>query len=443
MSLSPNPADNPGNQSHWSNFALLRLGTFGFGVIGFFVAMDTIVLPTLVLDVAPEGAKNTWLGILGFVSLVAAALVQPIIGSYSDRTRSPLGRRAPYMLAGVLFICLGLAALAFTLTPISLLIIWIFIQVNASIGYGPYQAVIRDLVPLHRIGVASSFMILASVAGAVALVAASGFLISRYTGPESVVWLRIALATLGTALLLTLAVSASTVVSRERAAGLLRRGAGAMRRSTAGLHPQLPWFLASRFMIIAASVTFPTFGLFFLRDVVMLDNPAQALGNAVLAVGGAVALTAYPAGWLSDRIGRKPIILAGAIGAAAGSIALFWAGNTGQVVVIASFVGGCLGLILSANWALANELATPGREGQHIAIVNLATLGGGASAKTLGPVVDLFNKLVAPGAGYAVLLGGCAVLFIVGSLLLLPLKVQPEGSDTPTGAASLRSGEGE
>ena len=437
MSLSPNRLDNqadnptehqPGRSptGHWSNLALLRLGAFGFGMTGFFVAMDAIVLPILVLDVAPEGAKNTWLGILAFSGLLVAALVQPIVGSYSDRTRSPLGRRVPYMLCGIFFVCLGLTGLSFTLTLISLLIIWIFIQTNASIGYGPYQALIRDLVPLNRIGVASALKVLADAGGGLALVALSGFLISRYTGPESIIWLRITLGALGGTLLLTMAISATTVVTRERASGLLRHGSRSLTRATAGLHSQLPWFLLSRFMLIAASVIFSTYGLFFLQDVVKVNNPAQTLSTAALAVGGAVALTVYPAGWLSDRIGRKPVILTGAIGAAIGSVAVFWAGNAAEAIAMATVIGAFLGLVLSASWAMANEMATPGREGQHIAIVNLATIAGAACAKTMGPVVDLFNSLVAPGSGYAALLFTCAILFVLGGLLLLPLKSLPE-----------------
>ncbi len=416
---------------NWGNLALIRLGAFGFGITGFFIALDALILPILALNVAPEGAKNTLLGALGFSGLLVAALVQPLVGFYSDRTRSPLGRRVPYMLWGVFFVCLGLAGLSFPLTPISLIIIWIFIQANASIGYGPYLALIRDQVPLNRIGAAAAIKILADAAGGVALVAICGNLISKYAGPESIEWLRITLAFLGGTLLLTVLVSATTVVTRERALGMRRQRSLFLRRSTTGLHPQLPWFLLSRFMLITATFIFPTYGLFFLRDVVMVANPAQTLSNAVVVIGGALALSVYPAGWLSDRVGRKPVIIAGAFGAAIGSVGIFWASSDTLAIAIASVIGAFLGLVLSASWALANEMATPGRAGQHITIVNLATIGGAACAKTLGPAVDLLNSLVAPGAGYAALLIACATLFILGGLVLIPLKSFPEPEPHP------------
>ena len=400
----------------------MRLGAFSFGITGFFLTMETIVLPTLVLGIAPEGAKNTLLGVLGFSGLIAAAVVQPIVGSYSDRTRSPLGRRVPYMLVGVFFVCLGLTGLSFTLTLISLLIIWIFIQANAGISTAPYLALIGDLVPTNRIGVASSLKILSDAAGGIVLIAVCGSLISFYKGPESIEWLRITLGVLGGTLIVSVLISSSIAATRERATHALRRAATTLHHHpTTGLHPQLVWFLLSRFLLITATFIFPTYGLFFIRDVVMVSNPAQTLSTAVISIGGALALSVYPAGRLSDKIGRKPVIIGGAVGAAAGSILIFWANDTIQVIAISSVIGLCIGPVLSGSWALANELAVPGREGQHIAIVNLATIAGAAFSKTLGPLVDLSNKLVSTGAGYAGLLVMCAVLFILGSILLLPL----------------------
>lgn len=43
----------------WSQWDLLKLKEFSFGITGFIFAMDTVVLPVIVLTVAPEGFKNT------------------------------------------------------------------------------------------------------------------------------------------------------------------------------------------------------------------------------------------------------------------------------------------------------------------------------------------------------------------------------------------------
>jgi MFS family permease len=118
------------------------------------------------------------------------------------------------------------------------------------------------------------------------------------------------------------------------------------------------------------------------------------------------------------------MIIVGAVGAALGSLWMLTANDATQVLIIASVIGASVGVLLSANWALANELADDNQAGLHIGIVNLATIAGAALAKLLGPGIDALNQI--PGRaddfGYQVLIGGAAGLFILGAVLIMPLK---------------------
>jgi MFS family permease len=421
-------------ESQWSHLALLRLSAYGFGMIGFDLAMMTIILPVLVLDVAPEEFKNSYLSALSFTGLIVAALVQPMVGRYSDRTRTRLGRRVPYLLWGCAFVCVGLAGVGFAPSYPVLFGVWLFTQANFNIGYGPYQALIRDLVPSNRIGVASALKILSDAAGSLILIVASSAIIGLGAAWGVIDGRWAALALLGATLVAATAITSVTVRNRESAGALAQGPVLPELQPARSLHPQLNWYLISRLMIMTAITAFPTFGLFYVRDVLELENPAQELGRLIIPVGLALAISVYPAGWLSDKLGRKPVVLAGTVGAALCSAWLLNADTTTDLVTMATVLGAMIGVLLSSNWALANDLATSGREGTHIGIVNLSTTGGSAAAKLLGPGIDLLNRM-SEGLGYDALLISCSVLFLLGGLLLLPLKVDAGNTTPPQGAS--------
>ena len=429
------------SETSWSSFELIRLNAFSFGVTGFILAMDTAVLPVIVLSLAPEHLKNSYLAMLGMGGLLTAAVVQPLIGRLSDHTRSPLGRRVPYILAGS---CVVSVSLVLTLLAPNFAVLfgaWMFIQANVNIAYGPGMALIRDLVPRSRVGVASSLKILLDAVGGLVLISACAALIGQAgvsgLGPVDVYvnWEWAVLALLVTALLVSVLITCSTVLARDpsrRARPVRRRDAPVPRV----LNLQFGLFLVSRLFLMTAIYSFPTYGLFFLRDVVEAANPAQALSHAIPAIGGSLAVAVYVSGWVSDRIGRKPVAIAGAVAGAISTTWLLFTDTPSGVVVTASVIGASAGTLLSASWALAIEMADEQRAGTHIGIVNLATIGGAALPRLFGPGIDLLNH-TSEDLGYRALIAGSAALFVAGAVTLLPVNpARPEAAvqEEPTEA---------
>ena len=413
-------------QSRWTSFALVRLNAFSFGFTGFIMAMDMAVLPAIVLTLAPESLKNTYMAFLGMGGLLVAAVMQPQIGRLSDRTRSPLGRRVPYIICGTVVVSASLVLVALAPNFAALFGIWMFIQANLNVAYGPGMALIRDLVPRARIGVASSAKILMDAVGGLALSAASAALIGLTAGsmigpvPVYVDWEWAVMGLLGAALIISGVVTCATVLARDTS-----RRARPVRRSGAPTLPvlnlQLALFLLSRLMLMTAVYSFPAYGLYFLLDVVEAENPAQTLSHMIPAIGGSLAVAVYPAGWVSDRIGPKPVVIAGAAGAAASTVWLLLTDTTTGLVITASLIGASVGALLSANWALANEMGDERQAGTHISIVNLSTIGGAALPRLFGPGIDGLNH-VAEDLGYTTLIAGCAALFVIGAVILIPVN---------------------
>ena len=427
----------------------MRLNAFSFGFTGFIMAMDMAVLPTIVLTLAPESLKNTYMAFLGMGGLLVAAVMQPQIGRLSDRTRSPLGRRVPYIIGGTVVVCASLALVAVASNFWALFAVWMFIQANLNVAYGPGMALIRDLVPRARIGVASSAKILMDAVGGPTLSAASVALIGLTAGsrigpvPVYVDWEWAVMGLLGAALIVSGAVTCATVLARDPS-----RRARPARRSGAPAPPvldlQLALFLASRLMLMTAIYSFPAYGLYFLLDVVEAENPAQTLSHMIPAIGGSLAVAVYPAGWVSDRIGPKPVVIAGAAGAAASTIWLLLTDTTTGLVITASLIGASVGALLSANWALANEMGDERQAGTHISIVNLSTIGGAALPRLFGPGIDGLNH-VAEDLGYTTLIAGCAALFVIGAVTLLPVnpsRRETAGREEPPEQAAASPPEG-
>ena len=82
---------------------LLALNAYWVGLSFKWNALHPIILPAVLLNFVPDARKNTYLGLLTFVGLLLAMVIQPLSGAISDRWISRWGRRRPLMVLGALF----------------------------------------------------------------------------------------------------------------------------------------------------------------------------------------------------------------------------------------------------------------------------------------------------------------------------------------------------
>jgi Na+/melibiose symporter-like transporter len=402
----------------------LKITILGFAFGALANAMHAIILPLLIQDFAGYNQKSTYLGLITFAGLIVAIMVQPIIGAISDRSKFSWGRRKPFILIGIT-VTLGLMiGIGSGGGFAALFIMWCLMQASLNTAQGPFQALIPDLIPHNRRGLASGIKSLLEILGGVVLLRLIGNLMVNYSPGTGSFQVWISLGALGAILLITTLITLLFV--REKTI----QGSSSLPWSSVlyssfrfdvKANPGFILFLISRLLFLMALTTLQTFALYYFQDVVKIANPSQITADLIIAVGVAMLIVVYPAGRFSDKLGRRPILVCCGFLAAAGVALIFFFHNYTLIMFGGSLIGIAAGAFMSTNWALATDLVPQNEVARYVGLTNLATAGGAALARLIGPPIDWINGYRA-GLGYSFLLGTCFIYFIASSILIWRIR---------------------
>ncbi len=416
-------------KTHLSFPRLIAITIFGFALTMVSNTLEPAVLNHKVLQLVPERAA-TALGFTTFAGLIVASLVQPIVGVFSDRTRSPWGRRLPYFVIGTLGViaCLYLIALApvWGMVVVGILII----QVFSNVVQGPWQALIPDQVPEHQRGRAASmkgfFEIVAALAGGYA----AGSIVAQYVkwGEVAVV---VAVSVPVVIYLIALVVTAIGAREVPEAAdNAPQRTIGEALAKTFYVdfrsYPAFGWWFANRLLFWAGLLMLRTFLLLFVVSVVGLSE-AQAqryVAQLNIVLGVALVLVMIPSGWLSDRFGRKPLVVASGLLAGVGTALILLSGsNLTAITAAGAVVGIGTGIFISANWALVTDIVPDDEAARYLGMANIATAGGSGLGRLLGALlIDPLNAATqTTSVGYLVIYGIATAFFLASALIITQL----------------------
>lgn len=388
---------------------LLSLNAYWLGLSFLWNALHPIILPAVLLTFVPDAQKNTYLGLLTFAGLIVAMAVQPISGSASDRWASGYGRRRPLMLIGSLLAALFLLVVGAADGFGWLCVGYIGLQVSANIAQGPLQGLMRDRVPTPQLGAMSSVKVVLDIGGLVLSSVVAGRLMGRAPGgPTAAI-----LVVLG----VLIASAAVTILSTPEAAsgtdtGLHSADEARPQGVQSGPRAEYWWLIAERAVFLLGIYGLQAFGQYYLRDVLRVPNPPRQAGDLLTAIGAGVLLLALAGGRLTDRFGAKRVLYAASGLTALGMLYMVMAAPGGGFLLSASLVGAGLGLFLTSNWALANQLAPEAQSGKFLGLTNLATGGSAAAARLQGPAVDYLN------AAWPAHWMGYKILFLFGALCI-------------------------
>jgi MFS family permease len=156
--------------------------------------------------------------------------------------------------------------------------------------------------------------------------------------------------------------------------------------------PSFRWWVINRLAFLVGANNLASFMVFFLQEKFTDFQAEKAAGPAariIMFVGIFILLTAMPSGWLSDRLGKKPLIIGSGLLAAGGTVIAVLAPNLNVIFIGACLIGAGVGFFYAANWALGTEIVPVEKAGQFFGVANLAGAGAGAVGAYIGgPIAD-------------------------------------------------------
>jgi len=178
------------------------------------------------------------------------------------------------------------------------------------------------------------------------------------------------------------------------------------------------WWVVNRLAFLTGSTNLAGFMIYFLQEKFVQYQGEKAAGPAstiTMFVGIFILLSALPSGWLSDKFGKKKLIITSAILATLGTIVVISAPTLTIIYIGGILVGAGIGFFYASNWAMGTEIVPQGEAGRFLGISNLAGAGAGAVGAYIGgPIADQI--------GYTYLMGIYAILFILSIFAIQRVK---------------------
>jgi MFS family permease len=425
------------------DFAILAVYWVAIGYL--WQSLGTLILPDLVQQLVGPHDKGKALSLLEGIGTVMAVVWQPMMGAVSDRSRSRFGRRRPFILAGTIGDVLFLTGIALSGSYWLLVIFYFLLQTASNTAQGPYQGMMPDVVPEDQRGTASGYYGIANLVGTLFGTVVAGLILAHAGRPAAV-------GSILALLLVTMLVTVLFVPDRTPPALERFRSPREVLWATFTTplrYPNFLWLMISRLLILMGIVGIQSFTLFYFSDTFFYgDN--RATTAATTAVVGLVVLLAiavtWPAARISDRIGRRPLILIGGAVAGLGVLVLVFGGYrwmprailtplaaflglpelVAQTLAAGLLIGAGLGAFLSVDWAFITDVIPVDQAGLFFGFSNIATAGSGIIARFVaGFLLDHFNAgppiLRLPG-GYPVIFGLFFCWLLVGTVLILKVK---------------------
>jgi maltose/moltooligosaccharide transporter len=232
--------------------------------------------------------------------------LQPVVGERSDRTRSRIGRRKPWMLVGAPLAAIFFIAVPVMRTPVGIMFAILFTNIAMALFRAPTIALLGDLFPAHQRSTANGVINLMGGLGAIAAFLIGGALYKLGKITPFVFGSVVLLIAISMVLLFVREPKVPEKVEKEDTGGGFVNNLNEVLKASdrSGfmiLLAILFWFLGYN----ALETWISSFGKYSLG----IDEGRMAILTSGLAL--MFVIFAVPSGLLATRIGRKRVILVG------------------------------------------------------------------------------------------------------------------------------------
>jgi len=381
---------------------------------GAFYAFNNFVLPPILQGF---GASNLIIGLLSSTRSIEGALIQPTIGALSDRTWTPVGRRRPFLIAGIPLSAIFIIAAAGANSLLPLAVAIILFSIFFNVAADPYAALLPDITPLQQRG------LLSGLSTAVQLVSQVGFLflvatVSTNSVPAWVYGL--------VAAVLIVSFGFTVIGIPEQRQQQLEHKRLPLRAYVEAVlaHRHAMRYLLTIFVYtLGLNAILPYLVLFIMDDIHESEQTAFILSAVLLLV---MAASAVVSGKLADRIGPKRVLAFGwgvlAVCAAAG-VVVQTLPQTAVVVVLAGLGNGAA---TAVAWPLLTMLIPHEKTGIF------AGLKAASESVAIPLSVVIASQVFLPHLGYRGIFAMLAVNIVLAlALLLRSVRVPGKVDEAP------------
>lgn len=354
-------------------------------------------------------AVPTWaVGLLSQERSLAGAFVQPLVGAMSDRTRTPIGRRRPFFIAGIALTSASVLYLAGFPPLVPMLVV---LSINAfflNVAVDPYLALMADIVPERQRGRIGAVLAIFNMLGQIVATLLGVFLWDR--SPELVLVL--------VAVVLVVSWTVTTLGVREpdappRPSDPVRIDPIAYVRGLLAERELVKYVLAASAFWLGTGGVLPYLTRFGVHVLAVSEGTAFQLFLPAL-VGTIVG--SVPAGYAADRVGKLPILATGVLAFSLIAFVSSQVATFEQALVAMAVIGLANGVWTSLAVPLLIDLTPPERAAE------ITGLGSGvwSLSQPIGAVVA--GLLITSFDSYRASFVGAASLVMVSFLLLLSVR---------------------